>query len=353
MKRFLILLIPLLIVTYPSYTQVKEYIPIDPRLTQPQDMMLNVQAEVALDLVNEVLIKVPPQHPEPLERTLALYLLDALLHEVYAPQRMPVQEFLQKRIENMAVELENIKVKEGAFIWKLYSHSFVVRTREVTVGFDLIRPAIRFENFYTDTKAEMERIIRQCDILFVSHEHTDHADEWVALQFIAQGKPVVVPPGVFKDQPFYGKLLIPDRDPKKLHNLSYQDGKKALKVVIYPGHQANHDMYNNVPVIYTPDGLCISHTGDQNIRDNNPQDTVWIHDIKNHHKVDVLMYGVYMPHPLIKGFDPKLVIAGHENEMGHGIHSRFPYWRVHDRLKTLPYPYVILTWGEKYHYFTR
>jgi hypothetical protein len=346
MKKLIYFNILTYIVVASSFAQ--EYKPVDPRLTQFQDLMLNKQAEVTLDMANEVFKTTPPQIPEPIERTLALYLLDVLFHDVYAPQRLPVQAFLQNRIENMAEEIENTKVEEGAIIWKLYSHSFVVRTREVTIGFDLIRPSRRFENFLTDTKAEVGRIIDQCDVLFISHEHSDHADEWVAQRFIEQGKPVVAPPSVFKDQPYFSKLKHLDRDPNKLHTLHYQEGNKSLKVVVYPGHQA--ELLNNVPVIYTPDGFCFSHTGDQNFRDINAQDTLWIQEIKNNHQIDVLMYNPYMSQNLLKGFNPKLIISGHENEMGHGIQSRFPYWRIKERLMSLPYPFIVMTWGEKYKY---
>ena len=100
MKKFNGFIIVLFVCIAQSGAQ--EYIPIDPRLNQRQDELLNQQAEVILNKADEVLSTYPPQIPEPLERTLALYLLDGIFHDVYAPQRLPVQEFLQNRIENMA-----------------------------------------------------------------------------------------------------------------------------------------------------------------------------------------------------------------------------------------------------------
>jgi hypothetical protein len=129
-----------------------------------------------------------------------------------------------------------------------------------------------------------------------------------------------------------------------------QEGKQELKIIIYHGHQK--DILNNIPVIYTPDGFCFSHNGDQNYG-NMKEDTVWINDIKNHHKIDVLMYNSYMSSNWISGFDPELVMTAHENELGHGIHSRHPYWEMHARLKSIPYPFVVTAWGEKYHYFKK
>ncbi len=348
MKKFSGLIFVLIIYTGHSFTQ--EYIPIDPSLTQRQDELLNQQAKVMLNQADEVLSTFPPQIPEPLERTMALYLLDCIFHDVYAPQRLPVQEFVQKRIENMAKQMEKTKVEEGAIIWKLYSHSFVVRTSSVTIAFDLIRPSVRFDTFYTDTKATIGRIIDQCDVLFISHWHPDHADEWAARAFLEQEKPVVAPPDVWKDKPFYDQLSHLDRDADKNQVLQVQDGKKELETTIYPGHQG--DYLNNVAVVYTPEGLCFSHNGDQNAGQI-AEDTIWLFNIKNQHQIDVLMYNSYMSPTWIKGFDPDLVISAHENELGHGIHSRHPFWKMHERSESISYPLLVMSWGEAFHYIPK
>lgn len=315
-----------------------------------EDNYLDKQAEVILNLTNEVLTNFPPQIPESLEHKMALYLLDAIFHDVKAPERLPVQEFMQKRIENLVDEIENTTVEEGAIIWKLYNHSFIVRTKNVTIGFDLIRPSGHFKNFVTDTKAELGNIIRQCDVLFVSHAHSDHADAWVAQTFIEQGKPVVSPPDVWRETTFYKKVIHLDRDINKFHSLAIQQGKQELKVVIYPGHQyVGHDILNNISVIYTPDGFCFSHTGDQ----DSWNDSIMISDIRNHHQIDVLMYNTLMDVDWISGFDPELVMTGHENEMSHPVHRRWSYWDKYARLNSISYPFVVLAWGEKYHYFKK
>ena len=348
MKKFNGLIIILFILIGHSFAQ--EYIPIDPGLTRKQDELINQQAEVILNKANEVLSTYPPKIPEPLERTLALYLLDGIFHDVYAPQRLPVQEFLQNRMEDMADQMDSTVVEEGAIIWKLYSHSFVVRTKTVTIGFDLIRPSERFEVYYADTKDVIGRIIDQCDVLFVSHFHPDHADDWVAQAFIEQGKPVVAPPGIWEDKAFYKEINHLDRDAGKIHTLPIQNGINELETTVYPGHQG--DYLNNVAVVYSPEGLCFSHNGDQNAGQI-AEDTLWLFDIKNQHQIDVLMYNSYMSPTWISGFDPDLVISAHENELGHGIHSRHPFWKMHERSESIPFPVLVMSWGEAFHYIPK
>jgi L-ascorbate metabolism protein UlaG (beta-lactamase superfamily) len=339
------LILLLIFCSAPSFAQ--EQTTVDPALTPKQDEMINQQARKMLGQADAVLEEFPPQLPEPLERTLALYLLDCIFHDVYAPQRLPVQQFVQKRMEQMADQMDSTDVEEGAMIWKLYSHSFVVRTPSVTLAFDLIRPSVRFDTFYTDVKPLLSRIIDQCDALFISHWHPDHADHWVARAFIEQDKPVVAPPDVWKDEPIYDQLSHLVRDAEKKQSLSIQNGENTLETVIYPGHQG--DYLNNVAVVYTPEGLCFSHNGDQNAGQIEG-DTLWLFDIGNHHRIDVLMYNSYMRPAWISGFDPELVISAHENELGHGIHSRHPFWRMHERAETIPYPLLVLAWGESFHY---
>jgi hypothetical protein len=53
---------------------------------------------------------------------------------------------------------------------------------------------------------------------------------------------------------------------------------------------------------------------------------------------------------VVKGFNPKLVMTGHENEMGHTIDHRESNWLTYTRLKGSPIPFLLLTCGESYLY---
>ena len=71
---------------------------------------------------------------------------------------------------------------------------------------------------------------------FVGHWHPDHADEFVAGAFIAQGKLVIMPDSVWFGKYFYDKVLRPVRDAKKLNSLKLKNGN-TIQFAGLPGHQ--------------------------------------------------------------------------------------------------------------------
>ncbi|MCP4708573.1 MAG: MBL fold metallo-hydrolase [Planctomycetes bacterium] len=308
----------------------------------------NRQAQAGLDLVNEILVKYPPQIPEPLERRLALLMIDGIMHEENAAQHPSVQEFYHNCMSKALTEMENTRVTEGALIWKLYDHGFVVRTATVTLGFDLIRGnSARADGFAVNDDL-MKHIVDQCDIMFISHRHGDHADQWVAQAFLDQTKPVVAPDDVWANSDIHANITHLKREAHTIQTLSVREHQRELKVVIYPGHQG--DMNNNVSLIFTPEGMSFCHTGDQ----SNSSDFSWIDQVAQHHQVDVLMPNCWTTDisRMVRGFDPKLIITGHENEMGHTIDHREPYWLTYDRTQNVNCPLVLMTWGESFHYLS-
>ncbi|MBI2424144.1 MAG: hypothetical protein HYV27_15035 [Candidatus Hydrogenedentes bacterium] len=348
---------------------------VDPRLTQDDDAYLNRQAQSLLATVDETLAAHPPVVPEPLERRLALAVMDGLLHDVYAPNRPPIQAFYQRRIEQLTGAMEATQVQEGARIWKLYNHGFIVRTATVTLGFDLHRGVAGFRvNDPKEGKSSVpspgfpirqdfvERIARQCDVLFISHLHRDHADDAFAQAFIDQGKPVVAPPGVFPNSDLATKLTVLPREAGLLQRLPIQNGARELELVVYPGQQyQSGGPPNNVVLVFTPEKMSFAHNGDQ-INDPYPEyqeDFKWIDQVHEKYDVDVLMTNCWTNDifRFTRGFDPKLVLPGHQNELGHPIWDRVPYWGDAEFLKlnypellASDYPVLVMTWGESYHY---
>ena len=338
--------------------QARSSVLVDTTLNEVQNQFMDNQAEALLSQANEVFSDYPPNWPEPAARRSALLLLDGVFHDVYAPQRPPVQVFFKTRMRMAVEEIEQTEITSGARIWKLYDHGFVIRTKTATIGFDLIRgKSARAEGFLI-SEEYMDRLIKQCDVLFISHYHSDHAEEWVAQSFIDQGKPVIAPPEVWEDKSINKFITHLERVPHTVQMLPVQDGKQKLEVIVYPGHQGGN-IENNVSLVKTPEGLSFSHMGDQ----SNSDDFEWIDEVGNNHVVDVLLPNCWTTDivRVTKGFNPALVITGHENEMGHTIDHREPYWLTYQRREgsdrfggssEIGYdtPLILMTWGESYHY---
>jgi len=275
-----------------------------------------------------------------------------------APLRPPVQEFFKTRISAAIDEIERSDITEGARIWKLYNDGFVIQTKSVTIGFDLIRgKSVRVEQFSIEDD-EMSKLIDLCDVLFISHYHADHAEEWVAQTFIDRGKPVIAPSDIWNGKSIHKQITHMERVVHTEQILHIQGGQQELKVVVYPGHQSL-DIVNNVYLVSTPEGLCFSQMGDQ----SNDEDFEWIDEVGNIHNVDVLIPNCWTTDivRVAKGFDPRLIITGHENEMGHSIDHREPYWLSYQRQTGsdrfggsvdvgYSQPLILMTWGESYHY---
>ena len=85
---------------------------------------------------------------------------------------------------------------------------------------------------------------------------------------------------------------------------------------------------------------------------DNPNDFSWIDNVHNYFKIDLLFPNCWSPdvHRMIKGYDPKIVIPGHNNELGHTIDHREAYWMNDMRAGEFQNRLVNLTWGEIYEY---
>ncbi len=345
---------------------------IDPARTYWGDLdaFFERQSEVALELAGDVLMRFPPRLPEPDLRPLAFSLLDAVLHEPEAPSRQAVQAFFHSFVMAAADEMESTRPGRGAIVWKIYNHGFVVRTRSVTLAFDLVDGRSAGAEGFALPAELMRRIVQECDVLFISHVHGDHADPGVAGLFLEQGKPVVGPPAAPSDTlgtaGFAEAAGVPgadslqgagglqetsryitlERRAHQFQNLPVRDGAVILEVVVYPGHQG--DLENNVILVRTPEGVSVCHTGDQ----ARTEDFLWIDEIAGQAEVDILLPNCWTPElqRLLQGMDPTVVITGHENELGHSVDHREPFWLTYDRMYGSAWPLVLMSWGESFHF---
>jgi L-ascorbate metabolism protein UlaG (beta-lactamase superfamily) len=307
--------------------------------------------ERSLGWANEILDKYAPGVPEHPVRRAALIRLDDILHIESAPAKPLVQRFFQERMETAVRDIEQTTVTEGMRIWKLYNHGFFVRTPSVSFTFDLVPGAPRIEGFAVSPEL-IARIVDQADAAFISHVHSDHANRDVARLFLARGKPVVVPEGLWAEDadPMEG-LTYPERSTTVEHEIAVRSGRQVLRVVAYPGHQGTR-VVNNVHLVTSPEGFTVIHTGDQSGSEDPGFDFDWIAHVGHQHQVDVAFPNCWTTNirRVLRGINPTLVITGHENEMAHTVPHREDYTQTYNRLLGTPYPFIVMTWGESYHY---
>ena len=326
----------------------------DPQLSQKDNDYLDRQAKVFLDTIQSILSENLPSVPESRERGMAKLLMDAVFHEHYAAFRKPVQQFFHDRVNRVINELEETTVQEGVRIWKLYNMGFIVRTKTVTIAFDLVSGITSGSQDFAMNQSEIQRIVKQCDALLITHRHADHAEKNVAELFIELDLPVLATEQVWLGDAIHKKIIHPDRSVDKIQKLKLQ--KYNLDLIVYPGHQMG-SIPNNVYLVTTPEGITLVHTGDQINEGDFMVDFDWIDEVAKNHEVDVLMPIAWTTDifRIVKGFNPKLVLPGHELELGHTVWDRLPYWGDdkylglnYAELKASKYPVVVLIWVNRF-----
>ena len=306
------------------------------QLWKNPDSYLPEQAFRMFNLISEAMDKFPPTIGESTERKLALYLMDAMLHETKYDDCDALFQFTDMRMEALMKALKE-PVKKGMYIYKVYNDGFIARTKSVTIAFDIVRGQSNGKQLVADKY--IEQIANQCDALFLSHNHGDHVDQLTVDLFTQAGKPVIATSEIQKKNEKVTHLRSNQRID---HEVTLKNGKK-LQVAIFPGHQDK--MENNLYVITTPEKKVVAQIGDQ----SNNDDISWIANL--HREIprpDALIINCWTQplKELVDGFNPKLVISGHENEMGHTINHRESFWLSFQDLKTIGRDYVIMGWGE-------
>jgi len=303
------------------------------------ETFLQDQASIIIEEAYRVLSAYPPTTTVSSERKLALFSLDALLHDTRLDNGTAFLKYMDDMAGNIAAELRKSKPtgREIRF-FRYYNHGFIVQTSSVTIAIDLISGRNADNPFVSD--ARMRSIVDQCVILFISHAHGDHADIAVVKMFCEQGKNVIMPNEIWMDMPPHIRIL---RGTDMIReSISLPAKSASLTVQVYPGYQGN--VLNNVYVITFPEGQSIMHTGDQDHSDD------LVAKIGNNAKVDVLFVQCWrIPmEKFVSVIKPALVICGHENEMGHTIDHREAYCLTFRRMTDIKAPFVVMAWGESY-----
>ena len=286
-----------------------------------------------------------------IERRNALYLVDAITHYP-SPHDESLKQMFLDRYKKAITSIRQTNVLSGAVIWNIYNMSYVIKTPEITVAFDLTRlpRSLRADDDDEVYKSLAQELVKACDILFISHIHGDHADLFVAEEFIAQNKTVISNLEVFKDEKIFDKITHLSANGRKL-NYFVTGSDVELVLRIFPGHQAisaDAAVENNFTVITFPNNITVAHSGDQSWED----DFVWLDTIHEDVEVDVLMVNTWTlwPDRLVSGLHPKTILPGHINEMEHPISSRIPYWKSYQSWQSIDNEVIHLFWGETYTY---
>lgn len=294
------------------------------------------QAECLFPLIDQALTQCPPSMGDTLVRKLALCGLDVLLHDTINDKGKPLDRFIHSRITKVIADLSE-PLDKGVKIYKLYNDGFIMRTPTVTIAFDLVRGSCGGKTLIPDSL--MCQIVKQSDALLVTHQHGDHADAFVADLFLKEGKPVVGPTDLWERK----KDLIRLRSEEMLEKeLPLRNGR-SVKLTIFPGHQ--DEVMNNLYVVTAPEGYTVAHTGDQ----YNESDMEWISDVKEHIAgLDALIVNCWINRldEVIDGFSPRIVITGHENEMGHTIDHREAFWLTFRKIARIKTECSVMGWGE-------
>lgn len=286
-----------------------------------------------------------------IERKNALYLIDAITHYP-TPHDEYIKQMFLDRYKKAIASIKETQVQSGIAIWNIYNMSYVVKSSEITIAFDLTRlpPSLRTEGKEELYKNMARELVNSCEMLFISHVHQDHADAFVAEEFISQNKPVISNPDIFKKEDFFEKVIHLQANAEKV-DFQVEGADVELGLRIYPGHQAisaEAAVDNNFTIVTLPNNITLAHSGDQSWRD----DFEWIDSVHKDLDIDILMVNTWTlwPDRLVAGLQPEIIFPGHLNEMSHPISSRIPYWKSYQSWQNNEDRAIHLFWGETFLY---
>lgn len=300
------------------------------------------QTEMALELANEILANNPPlagTSPSR-ERRAALMMIDQILHDARLDSSEHVATFMDMRMDAVLKDMQT-PLKEGVKVYRLYNSGTIVRTPEVTMAWDIYRGPRKFgkekRRLISDSIASI--LVDNCDIMFLTHNHSDHIDPFVIDMFLSRGKPVVCPDEIIPDE----KRAVHTRKEKIWKEKFKAANGVSLNCTILPGHQDH--LQNNIVIATTPGGFSACMTGDQWLKD----DLEWVCSLQGKiPPVDLLIthcWAARLPE-FVSSFSPKIAITSHENELGHTADHREALWLSLLKAEETTPQVIVMTWGE-------
>lgn len=308
---------------------------------QDKDGIIKAQTELTLELVDSILAKNPPSADAPTDaRKAALYLLDQVFHDTRLDGSPTIAAWLDSRMTRVIDALDRCPT-DSMEIYKLYNDGWIVRTPTVTIGWDIYRGTpLKDAGRRLMADSIAEALADRCDILFLTHNHPDHVDPMIVDRMLSKEKPVVAPDEIMPDN-----TAVTHTRREEIWSETFRAANGAtLAATIVPGHQDH--LQNNIYILTTPEGYTVSSTGDQWLK----SDLDMVLNLRGRvPEVDVLMPICWAASlaEMCRSFGAKLVLTGHENELGHhGIDHREAYWLSYNKLEDFPTPNSLMTWGE-------
>ncbi|MBN1352222.1 T9SS type A sorting domain-containing protein [candidate division KSB1 bacterium] len=280
----------------------------------------------SLPEIKENFFRERPQTGDQSIRNNSLGSIDDLIPNVIAPNHPDTRLFFKNMLTKALFEIRTEKVVEGATIWQIYNHGFVVKTPSTVFGIDL-------HDYYSTP--EFLNLADLIDVYFISHGHTDHFSSSLMSLMKSLGKPIVGP-GEF------------DRSTIRL----YSGDSTVVCNLKVKAHFGLHSVPVRQFEIITPEGLKFLHTGDNQTSETLPTVT----------GVDVLMLNAWINESgtvshvegtriAINKIKPKVTLPGHIFELGH-LPGSAVYYRdvIASDDGSLASEYYVLGWGERYHF---
>ena len=308
------------------------------------ELYLQHQAYYMLDLAEKALNENPPSLKMGREREMALLMVDAVTHEPAPIENPAVLDFLSRRMTRVLDDLDKpLKGRKSLRIYKLYNCGTLFRSKDITVAVDLNG---RDGQLIPDEI--MSQIVDHIDILFYTHNHSDHIDHHVRDLCHRKGVPIFA-----TDEIFMNDIQVNHVRPEEPEAFDVELPKGTITVNVLPGHQG--EVNNNIWIVTLPNGKVVGATGDQWMNDGS--DLEWMRNIHERlPRIDVLAMDCWI-HDFdehVAAFNPRLLVSQHENEIGaHGIDHREANWMTIFKNTTVNkslVPWILMTWGEWFDY---
>jgi len=281
--------------------------------------------------IYETLMEQRPQTGNSLIRYKAITTIDQIILGGYPPLDPGTTEFMRSLVTKAMQDIRNEIVNEGATVWQIYNHGFVVKTSSVCFGIDLY-------NYNHHSYFKSTELAPLLDAVFVTHEHHDHFSPVLITEMNRLGKPVVGPAEV---------NII------GLSEIMHAGEQKNIASLIVKAHFGLHSVPALQYEITTPEGIKILHTGDNQTSETIPEIpdvnilllNAWVNESGN-------TSHIYGARKAIEKVKPDVCLPGHILELGHlGGGYIVPYSDVFKVPETgLSSDFCVLAWGERYHF---